>query len=515
MFVVVPHEYFRVLPEHLLPGDDVRKRTIGFCVEHPGTDTFTTTLLETRRLGACVDINDDSTAQLAASGVPVERFQLGYSSHWDVWRGADSDRPVDVLYLGTADDRRSRFLSVDPETLADYEVFMAMPPHEPMIRPRPDFFMGAEKFRLLSESKILLNLHRSESISFEWVRALEAMSNGCVMVSEHSSDHPPFVPGRHFISGSPHNLVHLARAMLTDPQRLQAMRNETYEFLRNELTMRPAAKMLAQLAIEVADRPRRVAKPRGGQVRARRWPRWATGITNLPAVDRQTIRISDDSHRPLRRTLTEHRASRAPASVDAIVLATTSMQFSTNDAADLLQTLQGAGDRSARVVVTGEDAFTVVDPSTDAAISMDHTIGSPGERRNAALLQCDSEYVLVLDSVDRLLPGAVGHLVTALKASEADAAYGFVITPRFTFLSALPFEKDRLLTTPYLAAASLWRRSTLIELGGWAWVIDDPMEASRELWRHLAQTGGNATLVARPLVRQLVAGREACETISR
>jgi hypothetical protein len=346
------------------------------------------------------------------------------------------------------------------------------------------------------------------------VRALEAMSNGCVMVSEHSSDHPPFVPGHHFISGSPHNLGHLARAMLTDPRRLQAMRDEAYEFLRNELTMRPAAQMLAQLASEVADRPRPLSKPRHRQVRPRRWPQWAAGTTNLPAVDRHTFRISDESHLPLRHVLTEHRATRAPASIDAIVLATTSMQYSTEDAADLLQTLRQADD-SARVVVTGEDSFTVVARSTDAVVSMDHTIGSPGERRNAALLQCDSDYVLVLDSIDRLLPGAIGHLVTALDTSDADAAYGFVITPQSTFLSALPFEKDRLLTIPYLAAASLWRRSALIELGGWARVIDDPMETSRELWRHLAQTGGHAALVPRPLVRQLVASGEACETISR
>ena len=92
------------------------------------------------------------------------------------------------------------------------------------------------------------------------------------------------------------------------------------------------------------------------------------------------------------------------------------------------------------LVVTSGDAFTVVDRSNDAAITMDHAIGSPGERRNAALLQCDSEYVLLLGSVDRLLPGAAARLLTTLAESEADAAYGFVITPRSTFLSALPFE---------------------------------------------------------------------------
>jgi Glycosyl transferases group 1 len=503
VFVVVPHEFFRVLPVALHPRADLLKRTIGFCVEHPGNDTFTTTLQEARRLGACVDINDDSTYQLAASGVPVERFQLGYSSHWDVWGGIDNERPLDVLYLGTADDRRSRFLAVDPETLADYEVFMAMPPHEPMTRPRLDFFMGTEKLRLLSESKILLNLHRSESVSFEWVRALESMSNGCVMVSEHSSDFAPFVAGRHFISGSPYNLGHIARAMLADPERLRAVCDETYAFLRDELTMRSAARMLADLAYKVADGPLPLSRPRRSHVWSRRWPRWASGITNLHAEDPPPKRTLDKSYRPPR-TSTEHRATRTPGSLDALVLADASMQFAKDDADDLLRALQQIGDGSARVMVTGEDSFTEADRVRGGAIAASHTSGSPGERRNAALHRCDSEYVLVLDSIDRLLPGAIERLMAALGSSEADAAYGFVITPRSTFLSALPFEAERLNTSSYLSAASLWRRSTLIELGGWAENTSDPVETSLELWRRLGRSGGDAVLVPRPLVRQVV-----------
>ena len=128
-------QFFRVLPEPLHPSDDVRRRTIGLCVEHPGTDTFEWTLRTARGLGACVDINDDSTLALHKAGIAVERFTLGYSDRWDRWGGAPNDRSIDVVYLGTTDTRRSRFLTQDAEVLDDRSVVMAMPPHEPMVAP--------------------------------------------------------------------------------------------------------------------------------------------------------------------------------------------------------------------------------------------------------------------------------------------------------------------------------------------------------------------------------------------
>ena len=277
---MVPHEYFRVLPESQLPDAEVRRRTIGFCVEHPGTDTFDTTLRTVVGLGVCVDINDDSTAALSAAGIGVERFHLGYSDRWDRWHGADTDtdRGVDVLYLGTVDPRRSRLLSHGAEALADHEVFMAMPPHEPMVRPRPDFFMGDDKLRLLANSQLLLNVHRAASRSFEWVRALEAMCNGCVVVSEHSTDFAPLVAGRHLVAAAPHRLNFVARALLERPDVLHTIRHDAYRFLRDELPMRPSATTLVEIALQLGTggRPAAAAPP---PTPVAPWPTWSAGCT--------------------------------------------------------------------------------------------------------------------------------------------------------------------------------------------------------------------------------------------
>lgn len=290
IFVVVPHEFFRVLPEPLHPSDDVRRRTIGLCVEHPGTDTFEWTLRTARGLGACVDINDDSTLALHKAGIAVERFTLGYSDRWDRWGGAPNDRSIDVVYLGTTDTRRSRFLTQDAEVLDDRSVVMAMPPHEPMVAPRPDFFMGDDKLRLLGDTRLLVNLHRDASRSFEWVRALEAMCNGCVVVTEHSIDLHPLAAGRHVICGAPHRLLHVARSLLEHPDRLDEVRDEGYRYIRDELPMRPSAELLVGIALQLADgswAPTR--QPRA--VPARAWPSWPSGAVQgtLPAASGQQV----------------------------------------------------------------------------------------------------------------------------------------------------------------------------------------------------------------------------------
>ncbi|HLX89017.1 MAG TPA: hypothetical protein VKR22_11250, partial [Acidimicrobiales bacterium] len=115
VFVVVPHEFFVVLPEAIQPPEDQLRRTIGLCVEHPGTETFLTTVRTSRALGARVAISNSTTVALNRLGLPTERFVLGYSELWDQWRGAPGERPLDVLYLGTADERRSRLLSMEIE----------------------------------------------------------------------------------------------------------------------------------------------------------------------------------------------------------------------------------------------------------------------------------------------------------------------------------------------------------------------------------------------------------------
>ena len=66
----------------------------------------------------------------------------------------------------------------------------------------PHFFSGDRKWDHLASSKMIVNLHRSALGYCEWQRVVGAMTNGCVVVTEHSLGMAPLVPGEHFINES-------------------------------------------------------------------------------------------------------------------------------------------------------------------------------------------------------------------------------------------------------------------------------------------------------------------------
>jgi hypothetical protein len=90
-YVVVPHEFFALAPDAGSPTPWHLDRTIGFCVEQPGTVWFEETCRYARSLGAVVDIRGSVVPELQARGLAAEHFQLGYSTEWDHW-GRDERR---------------------------------------------------------------------------------------------------------------------------------------------------------------------------------------------------------------------------------------------------------------------------------------------------------------------------------------------------------------------------------------------------------------------------------------
>lgn len=506
VYVVIPHEFFVVLPQEDAPDPGQLERTIGFCVEHPGNETFQTTVRWARKLAACVDINDDSTMELNELGITAERFVLGYSTCWDRWGGVTHDRPHDVIYLGTADERRSRLLSLDVGPLERADLLLAMPPHEPMVKPRPDFFMGDAKLKLLASSKVLLNIHRGESRSLEWVRVLEAMCNGCVVVSEHSADISPLRPGEHLLLGRPRTLVHLARSVVTDETRLRSLRTECYEFLRSNLDMRSSALALAQLADDV--RVGALGRKARSRRRATRvpWPPDPAGRVfsdDAPGESEPVPRAMP----PLARTppfpVRVPPVARDEGDVDVVVLRSPG---SPDAAVALGPVLRQVGAGSVHVCLNGVSPGALPE---DRRIVVHHypTQTGTGRLLNEVLVMDGSSLLLVLDAGDQLVPRALEHLRRELRSRGCDAAYGMVVTPLGLLSSALPFEPRRLTTSNYLAAAALWRRAALSRLGGWS---EDPAIDGFEawdLWRRLAASGGTACLVPRPLVYQAFAQR--------
>jgi hypothetical protein len=252
VYVAIPHEFYAHGDPSGLPDAHQRARTIALCTENPGTPWFDHTLELVTRFAAAVSINRSSAVALEQRGVPCAHIQLGYVPTWDTWYRDDSiPRPIDVLYLGAADPRRDPLLPGIRDALPARACQFLVPPLEVRTAPRPDFITGADKYHRLRSSRVLLNLHRTTSLAFEWMRFLEAICNGCVVVSESSLDPEPLIPGEHFLVADVDEIATVVDELLDDPARLLALRHRAYDFVRRELSMRPAAERLAELAGEL------------------------------------------------------------------------------------------------------------------------------------------------------------------------------------------------------------------------------------------------------------------------
>ena len=201
-YLFVPHEYMPLTMPAAHPSPGQLKRSVVLCTEQPGSDWFEESAAVAQRAGAVVDINAQGAAELRRRRRPTRLLQLGWTSAWDRWGGDDSrERPVDVTFLGGYTERRGAALAACGAALSNRRAYLnisdTIAPHTAESRL---FLAGDAKWERLASSKVLLNIHRSPLAYMEWQRVVEAICNGCVVLTEHSLGAAPLVPGEHFVS---------------------------------------------------------------------------------------------------------------------------------------------------------------------------------------------------------------------------------------------------------------------------------------------------------------------------
>ncbi|MFJ4104779.1 glycosyltransferase family protein [Amycolatopsis japonica] len=517
VYVVVPHEYFVTVPDADFPTASQCRRTIGFCVEHPGTATFERNAELLSILGGAVDINTDSTAELRRRGITVEHFQLGYTPLWDLWGGdLDGPRDLDVTYLGTAERRRSMLLGSYARDLAGLRTRLLTPPHEPMTAARVDFLPGKAKFEHLARSRFLLNLHRERKQTLEWVRTLEAMTNGCVVVSETSVDVEPMVPGEHLVLARPEALGSVVAALADEPERERQLRSAAYGFVKS-LDMTASARRLIELASSLGSAPAADIAPARARATSLRNPEDALAI-DTPSFDARfagdrsaagpasasgtalSARIAQraaGARRIATRTWEPATVSTAGTTdVDVLIVRRTGEVDPDDLANDLL-----TGSVTPRKVLVGEDGVHPWPRPRPYDVLLHDTPLGRGLTRNSLLERSTASWLLVLDGgmraseflLERLLAGSEG----------ADVVHCPVADPVDGLVGALPPEERRLRTLPYLGSGYLVRRSLVDEFGGWnTEVLFEGLE-DHLFWRRVAASARPTTLVQQILLRRL------------
>ncbi len=556
-YAVVPHEYFALTPQDAWPSPEQLARTVAIGTEQPGTVWSALMIRHARRCGAVMDISQVGLVELARVGVRAERLTLGYTARWDRW-GADTaaERPVDVLFMGTMKRRRDVHLSSYADVLAAREVRLLLPAHRPKSAPEPAFLLGAEKHALIASSTVMLNIRSQIPPYFEWLRAIEAISNGAVLVTEHGAGHAPLVAGEHYVGGAPESLGLLADALLREPERAAAIRDAAYALLRDTLPMGPGAMRLGEVAEAIAH----ACAPRAGAVAQEpeadgRPPQAANAAAPPPAPAEpgalpgprlpdftdpanEPVPVPSDAPgetgRRLRATTLALRAQQRvaaalrvtaaggdpegleivaetpsyagaaprvtvciplfeqPAEVTEALL---SVAVQDLDDVDLIVHDDASTDDSAAIVA----GFLAERPWLPARLVRRAVNGGLPRARNTMLRAARAPLALMLDADNAIYPQAARRLAAALDGDPgATFAYGALAIHRDGrpdgLLSAHPWDPAILRERNPVDALALLRRAAVLELGGYT--EDDRLHGweDYELWARIAAGGGRGVL---------------------
>jgi hypothetical protein len=542
-----PHEFANLSGVALTPA--LLRRCVLVSAEQPSSPHFTRNVELGRGAGAVLDVNLRAVAAYAQAGVAAEHLQLGYSEAWDR-RAEVPERDIDVLFLGRATPRRERALAGYADRLERFRCELILSDGSvPNAEQGPNFVAGADKLRLLARSRVLLNVHGEDEPYFEWLRAVEAISSGCVVVSEHSTDLEPLRQGVDLVAGSRDSLGYLVAWILEDERRRAEIARAAEDRLRATPLAAAAAKLL-EAATRVAAVPaleRVASQSRVAAARLASIPALApetpppapedpvaTGVKRaLRVLKRQQYEMLAQRRRLAAAELAQLRPedpsprtvedARSPAWEEAsrpLVSVLVPLYNHAGTVAETLDSLTRSTMRAWEVVVvddgSSDDGDAVVrewierHPDLRTCLLRHEVNRGPSAARNTAAKRGRGELLLMLDSDNLIRPFGMERLAAALQADPgADFAYG--ILDRFGgpdhvgVVSKFGWDLLRFRRENYIDALALIRRRALFELGGYS---EDPRLLGLEdydLWVRMAEAGRRATF-ARQFVGSYRAG---------
>jgi hypothetical protein len=239
--VIAPHEFFNLFLEpRLQPGEKVKdflKAVYVLSAEQPLTHWFEMACKRAASSKGVLDITEHTALEYRKRGIFSIHAPLGYASCFEA--GIDRhnlpDRTFDLLFLGSISHKRELFLSQNAALFNQYKSKIAIARLEkPKFSHTKGFFANHERNRLLRSCKILVNVHANYNTYFEWLRAIMAIANGCLVISETSDYIEPLVNGKHLIITELDDIAAQCEYYLEHESERLAIVNEAYKFVTQE-----------------------------------------------------------------------------------------------------------------------------------------------------------------------------------------------------------------------------------------------------------------------------------------
>jgi len=545
--LVPPHEYFVLTGSWRRVDARLLARTVFLCAEQPGTVHFDQNARLARRAGAVFDINAWSTGEYQRRGVEAEHLQLGYSEYWDRFN-TSGDRSLDVVFMGSSSTRRDRHLASYASTLGSLRTRIVLSDNSgPNYAAAQNFIVGKDKLDLLSQTRVLINVHQGVYPYFEWLRFLEAIHCGCVVVSEHCVGGEPLTPGAHYVVGEADTLAFLTQEVLENQSLRERVRSGAYDYIRRQLPLRRAVDHFIEFANRVdrdAPLPRtsaiRTAVPRSRAANAEAVRAAGSAEQRPPGQSRAAVATLKDARlkmMELRREVVRSELTREGRPPPLVRQIWTSARYRAarfvrvsvitalyNQARWVVDALDSAGRQSYRdfELIVVDDGSSDDSPRHAQRWAEDHPevatviVNHPVNRglpyaRNSGLDFARGEFALILDSDNELLPNCMGRLVDALdRDREASFAYGmlacFSDAGYVRLISKFPWDPARLRGGNYIDALALMRLRVLRDMGGYTTDTRLYGWEDYDLYCRFAECGHRAAFVPELVGRYRVSG---------
>jgi Glycosyl transferase family 2 len=505
------------------------QRSVALCTEQPGTSWFDLGSELAAQAGAAIDINLLGAQELTRMGIAVEYAPLGYVPAWDAWHGRECDRSISLAFLGAHTKRRARGIARCVPALrgrrAAIHLVETAQPHTGAAR---SYLAREQKWDMLANCSVLLNVHQAPLPYMEWHRVIGAAINGCVVLSEHSLGTEPFVPGAHFISSSYEDLPHVLGGLLEDPGGMARIRAAAYDLLREQMPISATVEAVLR-AVERASAHRVAASaapapepmPKAPPPRQPGWEAEAEIIgeqlpirtalkhlvTQSRKLERQIQSLQTDAAVP-GETIVEHfgpPAARPRVSVlltvynyaDYVGQAIRSVGLANLDEVEVIAVDDASSDDSVEAI---RDACRQL-PWLSLRLIRRFRNAGLSAARNLAAQHANADLLFVLDADNAVLPNGLDLLAAALEENP-EAAFAYGLIEAFDahgpcgILSWLDWDPARLRYGNYIDAMSMIRKSALWEAGGYS--TDTALSMGWEdfaLWVAMADRGMRAVRV--------------------
>ncbi len=553
--VVAPHEYF-TLYEGASEAELVKAASDSIClgVEQPGTHWFEYGARYASYGPLALDINRRGVTEMRQRGMETYRLHPGYYQGWDAWGGATSkERSLDVLFLGSITERRAEFLAESASILSQWACDLRLFIGDRPVRDHTEHFVhGRAKHEMLATSRVLLNVHQGERDYFEWVRVLEAMANGCLVVTESSGGYAPLIPSTHFVEAPLATLAGTLDGILRNEELRSELAIRAYEFGRKNLNfVDHVDQLLTLIERRLSGVSRSHLEPlpsplrrQGGRAPVRRTVVNSTNKDQVTALFDQAEAHTRQSRSMLKNLVLAEIGDARLIEATIAALEHGSQEYaSVSDTVGYLHAVPEVSvvlihyNYSAYVRAAIESVVASTGISLELVIVDDHSDDEelqhlrsvvaeyewfpirlvagaanqgPSVSRNIGARHARAQLLLLLDADNSLYPDGARLLAKAL--TESDAAFAYGIIEKFGqdpgLLSAIPWNIERLVEANYIDTMAVIRREVWDEFGGF-----DPQVAAvggyddYAFWLQLAAAGYRGELVSSFIGRYRVHGR--------